>query len=236
MKGIPNISERENNPWGTSKGYDRIRIKSSGRTIVRRKKRKIEDVGKLLSRSEILALIDKIPIEIARFGKKGLMYRALIALLYLTGARINELLTLKKSQFEFMAHPKTGIKYMVVSNIPTLKRKTPHPRTQFMRKDIEEKFINHVKVWMNELTAEDAILFPIKASRAWQIVFKYTGMFDHYFRHVRNGDLIKLYGFSSYWLQRWNGWARITTGEKYVHLIAEDLKEMILGIDKPDEH
>ncbi|HEB46957.1 MAG TPA: site-specific integrase [Candidatus Pacearchaeota archaeon] len=236
MKERQGISKRENDSRRASQKYDRIKIKSSGRTIIRRKKRKVGDMEKLLSRSEILAMISKIPAEIARFGKKGLMYRALIALLYLTGARINELLTLKKSQFEFMQYPKTGIKYMVISNIPTLKRKTPLPRTQFMRKDIEEDFINHAKAWMNELTAEDALLFPIKASRAWQIVEKYTGMFDHYFRHVRNGDLVRLYGFNSYWLQRWNGWARITSGENYVHLIAEDLKEMIMGIEKKEEN
>lgn len=232
MQGGTPFENQELKPEVSSATHDRIKIKSSGRTIVRKKKRKIEWGEKILSRNEILAMISKIPKDFRRFENKGLMYRALISLLYLTGARINELLTIKKSQFEFTQDQETGIKYVIVNNIPTLKRKPMQYRTQFMRKDIEEEFIEHVRLWMAELTNDDALLFPINSSRAWQIVEKYTGKWDHYFRHARNTDLARLYGFNSYWLQKWNGWSRISSSEPYVNLVAEDLKEKVLGVKK----
>jgi len=233
MEEILPLKNIKNNPE-LKPGYDIIKIKSSGRTILRRKKRKVKWDEKVLSRNEILAMINKIPSDMGRFKGKGKMYRALISLLYLTGARINELLTIKKSQFEFMEDQKTGIKYMIVSNIPILKRKPLRYRTQFMRKDFEAEFIQHIRIWLSELTIDDAPLFNIKSSRAWQIVEKYTGMYDHYFRHVRNTDLIRFYGFNSYWLQRWNGWSRISSSEPYVNLVSQDLKEKILKI-KPSQ-
>lgn len=232
MEEIPNFSNGEKRSEDDSRGYDKIKIKSSGRVIKRKKKRKANENAKVLSRNEILAMINKIPDGKANFSDKGMMYRALISLLYLTGARINEVLTIKKSQFEFTQDQKTGIKYMIVSNIPTLKRKGKHLRSQFMRKDFEHDFIVHVKKWIDELATEDALLFPISDSRAYQIVLKYTEMYPHYFRHVRNIDLVRHYGFNSYWLQRWNGWKKISSSEAYVHLVAQDLKEKILGIDR----
>jgi len=232
MKEGTTFPGQEKSVETSSATHDEIKIKSQDRTVVRRKKRGANLNAKVLSRNEILAMIKNIPDKMGGFQNKGKMYKAMISLLYMTGARINELLTLKKSQFEFTEDQETGMKYLVINNIPTLKRKVKFPRSQFMRKDIEGNFIDFVKVWMNELTSDDALLFPIKDSRAWQIVFKYTGMFPHYFRHVRNIDLVRLYGFNSFWLQRWNGWSKLQSSESYVNLVGEDLKNKILEVKK----
>ena len=201
--------------------------------IVKGKKRKVTQDEKILSRNEILAMIQAIPINIGNFEKQGLMYRALIAMLYLTGARINELLTIKKSQLEYAET--NGIKYLIINNVVTLKRREKFLRPFFLRKDFEEEFIKHVRAWLAEIYTDDELIFKIKSARAWQIVEKYTGKWDHYFRHVRNIDLVRYYGFNSYWLQRWNGWAKLQSGENYVHLVGQDLKEKILDIN-PERH
>jgi len=216
----------------SKKTHDRIKIKSSDRIIIRKKKRKVSDEEKVMSRQEILSLIEKIPKDIARFENKGLMYRTLIALLYLTGARISELLTVKKNQFEYAFD--RGVKYLIINNVPTLKSRSKSEskyRPFFLRKDFEEPFINHVRAWLNELISDDELVFKINPSRSHQIVKEYTGKFPHYFRHVRSIDLVRYYGFNSYWLQRWHGWARINSAEAYVKLLGEDLKDHVLSIN-----
>lgn len=225
------MEEQEKALEYSKKTHDKIRIKESGKVIIRKKKRRASDEDKLLSRNEILTMIENIPANIGKFEKKGLMYRALIAMLYLTGARISELITIKKNQFEYAES--RGIKYLIINNVPTLKRRDKFFRPFFLRKDFEEPFIRHVRVWLDELFNEDQLLFPFNSSRAWQIVEKYTGKYDHYFRHVRSIDLVRYYGFNSYWLQRWHGWKKLQSGEAYVHLVGQDLKDMILDI-KPE--
>lgn len=232
LKLSGNAAPAQQNGAPDSQSYDRIVLKKSGRVIMRKKKRKTKEGEiKILSREEILAMIEKIPIAQGTFEMKGLMYRALVALLYLTGARINELLTIKKDQFEFMEDKATGIKYLVINNIPTLKRGEKIYRPQFLRKDFEEPFIKHVLAWRKELHEPDALLFPLTDARAYQIVKQYTGMYNHYFRHVRNTDLVRYYGFNTHYLKQWNGWKDGKSGEFYVNLIGEDLKQRILQTD-----
>jgi integrase len=206
-------------------------IQKKDRIIVRQKKRKTKEMNNLLSRQEILSMIERIPVNVGKFEGVGLMYRALISLLYLTGARINELLTIKKSQFEFTTEPKTGLQILVINNVPTLKRGEKHYRPFFLRRDFEEGFLKHVTARLAELATDDAMVFPIHSSRAWQIVKQYTGGYNHYFRHVRNTDLVRYYGFSSHFLQKWNGWKDAKSGDFYVNLANQDLKDKVMNTE-----
>lgn len=209
------------------KEYDTIKQKNRGIIIHRKKKRKSKESVKLLSRGEILSFIDKIPEAHGNFKTRGLMYRALVSLIYLTGARVSELLTLKKEQLEFTCTEKENQKYLIINNVPTLKRKEKIFRALFLRKDFEDPFIKHLLAWLPEVLQEEKI-FNINSSRAYQIIFKYTGMYPHYFRHVRNTDLVRYYGLNSHYLRAWNGWKSIRSSEFYVSLANEDLKDRIL--------
>jgi hypothetical protein len=115
--------------------------------------------------------------------------------------------------------------------VVTLKRRDKYFRPFFLRKDFEEQFISHVRAWLKVIPSDEGLLFNMNASRAYQIVLKFSGKYPHYFRHVRNIDLVRYYGFNSYWLQRWNGWKKLQSGEAYVHLVGQDLKEQVLGVN-----
>jgi integrase len=205
--------------------------KVSGQIIIRQKKRKTKDLERIISRQEIISMIDKIPEDSGKFERKGMMYRALIAMLYLTAGRINEILTIRKNQLEYSTDKKTGLQYLVINNVPVLKRKEKVYRPFFLRRDFEEPFLKYILAWTKELTSDEALLFPLNASRAWQIVKKYTGGYNHYFRHVRNTDLVRYYGFSSHFLQKWNGWKDGKSADFYVNLVNEDLRDKVLSTE-----
>ena len=158
--------------------------------------------------------------------------QVLFVLLYLTGARLNEILDLKKAQIK--EEDKHGKKFLVIYNVVTLKRGDRKFRRIDIRIDKEQVFVSSIISWINGLNEESYVFYdkrfkteniPIKRSRAWQIIRNKTGLFPHFLRHIRLTHLVQDYGFGGYELQKFTGWKKLTTGENYVDLYGDFLAE-----------
>ena len=146
--------------------------------------------------------------------------RALIALEYLTGARVSELLQVKRIQIEKVY--KINSDFIQINNVPTLKRRKPMIRTVLIPVLREKDYLLVVLEYVNRLDAEQ-ILFPMTRQRAWQIVHDNTGYFNHFFRHIRATHLTTDYGFTAQQLRQFFGWASSSMADNYSHLNMEDI-------------
>jgi len=143
--------------------------------------------------------------------------RALVSSLYLTGARISEIVRkLRKNQIKIRG------KFLIVEGVPILKRR----EKEFLKRNIpinmekERPFVNIFLRWYE--SCPTPILFNISRIHAWRIINK-VGLFPHYLRHLRLSHLVTEYGFNSSELRHFTGWKEETTASWYVHLRTEDL-------------
>jgi len=110
--------------------------------------------------------------------------RALLALLYLTGGRISEVLRLRKSQFDFV-----DPNFIIIKDMIVVKRKKsvvtregyPIREVALPLKGRLAAFTELVVKYL-DLLDEDEKLFKFTRQRAWQIVYYITGKWNHYFR------------------------------------------------------
>jgi integrase len=201
--------------------------KRYGKSYNRLKKRDPCNESTLLSRPELLGIIERIK---TKDFEKERMYKALIAGLFLSGFRVTELLSLKADQIG------NENLYLNVWNAPTLKRRSSKipKRAIFILKKYDHAFIQYFMDWVDEIKRRQNLLntelrlFKISPARAWQICFKYTKKYSHYFRHLRTVDLLKTYKLSMPMLQKWMGWKELTTAKNYSHFVNQDLLDEIL--------
>lgn len=104
--------------------------------------------------------------------------RALVAALYVSGLRISELLSVRKSQVQEEED------FLVLRNIKVLKQ---HGKTKLIDKGLPRKgslapFTELLLEWIQGVKG-DAPLFDMKRNRAHAIVKQSTGEWPHYFRH-----------------------------------------------------
>lgn len=209
---------------------DGMRYTPQGKKVKRNPKDEQKD---LMSSFEILDLINKIPEEKhPSFLEKELEYKALIAILYLTGARINEILDLQKKQIR-VANYKDR-KVLLIQNLKILKTRGKNPVRQLTFTTEDRDFVRVVLKYLQTLTEPEQKIFEMKRARAFQIVKKYTGKYPHYFRHVKNTHLVTEKNFSIPYLKKWNGWVSDSSASFYINLSSEDLTRKILGLS-PDE-
>jgi len=180
---------------------------------------------------------------------------ALIAMLYLTGARISELVGMKHES-EFIVEPitkeqitqytKNNELIFRIANLPVLKHRTDVTYDIESQKDrkivprrtidliykYEKEFIDIILDWLKEVKPGEPI-FPIGREMARQTCYKFHRKYNHFWRHLRATHMMNDYGFTSLHLKQYFGWASAKMAEKYSHLDTNTLLEsMIIGKKK----
>ncbi len=201
------------------------------------KKRILTD-DDIITRNELLSKISIMK------GDKRLMKQALVSFLYLTAARVEEVVGMinhklstkgkrvytvepvKKNQLSFKELDDED--YLVIERMPVLKRRTkdgrPPRRNVPIYVNNDKEFIEYIQRYIQDKDRE-GILFNMTYQRAWQISneiildnFKKDKGFNHYWRHLRLTHLAEDYGFQDLDLQQYVGWANTLMASKYTHL------------------
>jgi len=141
--------------------------------------------------------------------------KALICFLYLTGARITEVLgdakkgipSFKARQIEEIDDKRGAM--VVFRQLPILKRRgtTLLKRDVMAFVDMEKPFLEPINAYWSTIEDLEQPMFPITRQRAWFIMNKKFGWFNHFFRNARATHLANEYGFSGMTLQAFFGWA-----------------------------
>jgi integrase len=170
------------------------------------------DVTQFLEPHEVYRLIlaREWPYKGGQFTVKGTQYgrdklhfrdRALLALLYLTSGRINEILKITKKQFremhELSYYKKPDSRILILHNFWVSKRKKGkrHPMLDLPLPRVGKlaPFTQLVEEYLGYLHG-DKKLFNFGTSRAWVIVNHITGKWNHYFRAQSLSFLINVIG------------------------------------------
>ena len=170
-------------------------------------------------------------------------FKFLFILAYLTGARISEMLQLRR--MDFSIEEIEGRKFLAVQ-ILTLKEH----RSNLLRKILvpaDGYEFELVRLFVNDFLSQfydKEKVFSMKRIAAWKKFSKINigpvqgvvettigaqvkyfdkyPCFPHFMRHCRLTHLKKKYGFDDQYLMRWAGWASTQMAAEYVHVSAED--------------
>ena len=168
--------------------------------------------------------------------------RALIVMLYLTGARISEIVReLRKSDIHRV---EGSIGKFLVIRIRVLKKydivekiKIDEDHKKFITKgrieyrnvpiniEKDRRFIQLARSWIKGKGKND-ILFQFNRQFAWRIVRRY-GFMPHYLRHLRLTHLVSERGFTDQDLVQFTGWADSKPAKIYTHLRWQDIARKV---------
>ncbi len=159
---------------------------------VRKEKRTLKDIKRYEPPQKILRVIEESPVwhyktDLEFHEKRD---RALLALLYLTGGRVNEVLKVKKSLFDFSDRD-----FIIIRDFEISKRKARTLSREGIPKiDValprDGSLLNFTEIVMAYYRMSDEKLFKFGRKRAWAIVNYMTGKWCHYFRSQRISDII----------------------------------------------
>lgn len=184
-------------------------------------KRKANDMG-MMGKKELLHKIRSINTHNTKRD------RALVALTYLLGARISEIIGMKE-EGKWKYEPITleqleeetfeNQRFLVIKRVPAIKRRknTVIYRNIPISYEKNTELIEIIGAYADTLNDGD-YLFNITRQRAWQIIKDNLGLFCHYFRHLRSSHLVEHDGFTEGDLMRFHGWSSPSMGATYVHL------------------
>lgn len=209
----------------------------------------------IITPKQLLVKLAKESFDPYSLTRRRIRQHALVVFLFLTGARISEVVgvrnqfdgkkydvePLRKTQIE-----KTemfGHKIWRVHNMPVLKRKFKigqnlegqdvknYPlRTVSCLYEIEKPFIDYFDTWL-KYVEEEGIIFKMTAAHAWSLSKEFNNSYSHYWRHARLTQLAKEYGFTDLQLQHFVGWQSTQMASKYTHLDdTSNVKAMIMGL------
>lgn len=219
----------------------------------RNKKRKISD-KELMNKGQLLAQIKQIKFN--NYWTKlaipsDIRDKFLISLLYLTAARIEEVVGLVNQQTREMILPGLrvgdiieqkydGIPILLIKDIPILKRKEKGKRlikyrTAAIKVDDDKEFVEHIKAYMKyvEKLHPNQPLIQITYQTGWNISKKIklpdgNNAFNHYWRHLRLSHLASDYDYNDGQLREYVGWADSKMAAKYVHLSWQHLMDKMI--------
>lgn len=153
--------------------------------------------------------------------------RALIAVLYLTGGRVGEIVRqgflgtgrdgLTKEDITTIKQGKRKYRIFTIRNLKNEKRKIKElPVSE--DDPITKKLLEYVDVYTENLL-KDEPLFPISTRRARAIVEKHMGrgISPHYFRHMRLTHLARDKELNEWELATYAGWTSAQPARHYVH-------------------
>jgi integrase len=196
--------------------------------------RKIE----VFNRSKIREIARQIPNLLPKNYPYKIRDRALFCFLYLTGARVEEIVRGKKEvgvRKKDLEIVKVGGKDFLVVSLYTLKnrkhliRKIPIPIHR------ERRLVKYVLRYVKNIKNEDEFLFNFTKQRAWQIIKKILSKYkknykhnkfmnaNHFLRHCRLTHLVTIYDFTDQDLVSFAGWSNSLPATTYSHLRFKDL-------------
>jgi site-specific recombinase XerD len=187
-------------------------------------------------RSKIIEIAKEIPSLTKPKYPHKLRDRALFCLLYLTGARIGELVKrLKKGDFEFVS---VRSKPFLIVELYTEKNRRHPIRKIPIPVEKEKQLIDFVTEYLDKLEG-DSVVFNFTIQRAWQITKnvldnhkkKYKNKFmnaNHFLRHCRLTHLVTIYDFTDQDLVRFAGWTNSIPATTYAHLRYKDLARKMI--------
>jgi len=170
---------------------------------------------------EAIVLKQKDLLEIINNNQIDLRDRAFISFLYLTGARISEVLATIKDDIDITDD-------FIVIELITLKRR----RMKNVKRIIgiplnkEKDMINCFLRWLKFPSSSNKI-FPFSRMTGWNIVNKWLGVYPHILRHTRLTHLVSKHNFTNMDLMEWTGWRNINMTTIYIHLRWQDLAEKL---------
>ena len=129
--------------------------------------------------------------------------QALVAMLYLTAARINEVLPMRKKDIEFINHENREIVLIHLLNEKNKKRTQKQIPLPINR---EESLLKIILDYIRNLKLDEN-LFNLKYDRAYFLIRKYTQLNPHYFRHLRCNHLSLYYNLNGLELEMFAGWS-----------------------------
>ena len=187
-------------------------------------KRKSEEL-EIINRQQLIYQLDRI---------ENPKHKALIAFIYLTGARISEVLGMKKTFMDgrnIIIEPltKESIEVLpeqdlvLVHNVACLKRKTNLPRRNIPIIMSQETPIIDIFLLYHNSLIPGSPLFDISRQHAWRIVNKNLGSYTHFLIHTRCTHLVTKKGFTDTDLMRFRGWKNTLMASTYTHLNYMDI-------------
>jgi len=154
--------------------------------------------------------------------------KALVSYLYLTGARISEVLF--KVKIKDITVEKNDGRVFYVFYLYTEKRRE---KTDIYRKvgipyDKNKDFIDIILGYIKRSgLVESSYLFDINRRTAHRLCVKWMGFHPHFLRHTRLTHLASMYGFNALELQQFAGWTNTNPASVYVHLNWKDLSNKL---------
>lgn len=181
----------------------------------------------ILRESEVIELVRGLYPEGKTLSRRDHQWRLLIALMYITGGRISEVLKLKKGNIQ--PHEKKKDYYVVT--LRTLKRRKKMYRNVLLNIDRDKWVLDLLNSYFKEYPTnflfsfyfnrktEDGKIRLLSRQYGYFMVKRMTaGLNPHYFRHARATNLVKQFGFNDQELTFYMGWANSAMASVYVHL------------------
>lgn len=175
--------------------------------------------------------------EVEQFINKAKTPRdkCLIALLYLLGARVSEILLIKRRHIAY--NKDEGLLYFDMGILK--RRKSVLPYRHKIPINAHARFVPYIIEYINRITDGDRLLFrspvkdenvPMHRTTAWKIVSKASSIENkpsawcHLFRHTR-ATMLKEQGAGGLEMMIWMGWKDSRPAEKYVHRSVKLIKK-----------
>ena len=181
----------------------------------RYRKKPDEILARLPNENELYTIINT--------GLTNTRDKALACLLYITGARINELLLVTPKNFYVSEDNKVRVELFVEKKRKRTTRIVPIPNNDFWLKG---------KAWL-DIIKPNQKLFDFNRHRAYQIISRLTWLglpvYPHLLRHIRNNKLIQL-GFTDKQRMKYFSWS--SPQPAYEFVIRQDIEKSIYE-DKP---
>lgn len=134
---------------------------------------------------------------------KGLQAAALICLLYKTGARISEILALKREDLR-LTETDLWVKIKNLKRKKSMETELPLP----LYDSDEKNFFNHIIIRHAKQFGKGEKLFSFSRMTAWRIIVGIlSDIYPHLFRHSKATKLANKGGNEAQ-MRKWFGWAK----------------------------
>lgn len=145
--------------------------------------------------------------------------RVMGCLLYLTGARVGELIQIRKRDLEIKE--KDGQKIFVI-RLHTEKNKSQPLRILAFTLKSYKWCIEPIVKYSVNFDEKDRIV-PYSSRYVRKIVQKFWKFHPHHWRHIRLTHMVTVHGFRGEKLRQFAGWSDDRPAKIYVHLSWEDI-------------